>query len=133
MSFGSRLAIGTLALICAAWYFAAGLHIDPAVPNRALLHYFASFFFILIVLACFWAGSRPVTVRLLGAILAVAFGSALWLNWNDLNLAHVIWGFIMLFLPSVYAAVRGRYTTWGEASAAFNNYSDPPQEDQEKD
>jgi asparagine N-glycosylation enzyme membrane subunit Stt3 len=115
MSLGSRIAVGAVALLCAAGFFMTAL--DPSgLPAGALVFYGMAGFCIVIAIACVFPQSHPVTLRLIGAIIFLAYVSD---SFHTQNLGRAFVGFLVWGIPSGYLAVMGKYPSWGKGSEGF--------------
>ena len=129
MSYGARLAIGTVAFFCAVAFAALAPILGPISPRGAWPVYLLSSFCAVIGLACFRSASRPVTLRLIGAIIFVVYAAYVWSSRNDLNVFRAIVGFIVFGLPGAYTGITGRYPIWGKFAQAFPNSDDEAPEE----
>ena len=119
MSIGSRIAIGVVALLCAAVFFIIAL--DPSsLAAGAFASYGIAAFFIAIAIACFFPQSHPITLRLIGIIIFAIYVAYVYESFLTQNLSRAVVGFLVWGIPSGYLAVMGKYPSWGTGSEAFN-------------
>lgn len=119
MSRGAQIAIGVVALVCGASFAALALISGDLFPVGPWPFYGLAALCVALAAACFFRGSRPVTLRILGAVrfltyLAYALGSL-----KELTAFRAIRAFCLWGLPSGYLAIHGGYPSWGGAAAAF--------------
>lgn len=119
MSIGSRIAIGAVALLCAAGFFVTAL--DPSgLPAGAFIFYGMAAFCVVIAIACFFPQSHPITLRLIGIMIFCAYIAYVSDSFRTPNLGRAIVGFLVWGIPSGYLAVMGKYPSWGTGSEPFN-------------
>ncbi|CAN5899520.1 hypothetical protein BH23PLA1_BH23PLA1_41020 [soil metagenome] len=123
MSTGARVVLAVFVLICAACFAAIGMISGDLLAAGAWPFYGLAVFCVVIALACLSRSSRPVTLRLIGLVIFLAYGFYIYDSLGDLNILRAIAGLCVWGLPSGYLAIRGIYPTWGKGSAAFRTES----------
>lgn len=142
-----RLILGAALILIAAGFLAltpvfAGAG-DAFPPQTAYVLGGLAVFCGLGALACFSRASHPITIRIIGGtlfaaclayVVSEALGEApappkparsgnpvveILLRRGRPSLANSIAFFVLVGLPAGYAAVAGRYPTWGRHAAAF--------------
>lgn len=115
MSFGSRIVIGGVALLCAAAFLMTAL--DPSgLPAGAFPFYVLAVFCVVIAIACVFPQSHPVTLRLIGAVIFLAYAAYVSDSFNTKNFGRAFVGFLVWGIPSGYLAIMGGYPPWGRGS-----------------
>ncbi|MUG96883.1 hypothetical protein F7734_32895 [Scytonema sp. UIC 10036] len=120
MSIGSRIAIGVVALLCAAIFLMMALSASSSPPAGAFFIYGIVAFCVVIAIACFFPQSHPITLRLIGIIIFCAYVAYVFDSFRTANLGQAIVGFLVWGIPSGYLAIMGKYPNWGTGSEAFN-------------
>lgn len=119
MSFGSRIAIGVVALLCAAGFLMTALY-PSSLPAGSVTCYGIAAFCMIIAIACFFPQSHPITLRLIGAMIFCTYVAYVSDSFRNQNLSRAIVGFLVWGIPSGYLAVMGKYPSWGTGAEAFN-------------
>ena len=119
MSKGSRIAIGIVALLCAAGFFMTAL--DPeGLPMGAAGFYGISILFVIIAIACFFPQTHPFTLRIIGASIFCGYIAYAYDSFQTQNFPRAVTGLILWGVPSGYLAIMGKYPSWGTASVGLN-------------
>ncbi len=119
MSFGSRIAIGIVSLVCAAGFLMTALH-PSGLPAGAFVFYGMAAFCVVIAIACLLPQSHPLTLRIIGAMIFCAYVAYVSDSFRTSNLIRAMVGFLVWGIPSSYLAIVGNYPWWGKASQGFN-------------
>ncbi len=119
MSTGARVVLAVFVLICAAGFVVIGLSSGDLLAAGAWPFYGLAVFCVLIALACLLPSNRPVTLRIIGSVIFLAYLVYLYDSFGDLSVLRAIGGLCVWGVPSGYLAIRGTYPTWGKGSAAF--------------
>jgi hypothetical protein len=119
MSTGSRIAIGLVALLCAVGFFITAL--DPSgLPAGAAVFYGMAAFCVIIAIACFFPKTHPITLRIIGTMICLAYFAYVLDSIRNQNLVRAMVGFIIWGIPSGYLAIMGKYPSWGGGSQGLN-------------
>lgn len=121
MSTGARVALAIATILSAAGFAVIGIVFGPELPSGPWPFYGLAAFCGLIALACLVRGSRPMTLRIIGAVVFLAYVFYAYDSIGDRNFFRAIAGFVVWGLPAGYVAIWGRYPVWGRASAAFRS------------
>jgi hypothetical protein len=111
-----------LAVACslsAAGFAALGWLYGEYFPRGPWPFYGLAAFCALIALACLASASRPVTLRVVGAVVCGAFALYVYDSDGRPNFWRALAGFGVFGLPAGYVALTGKYPRWGKAAAAF--------------
>ena len=122
MSTGSRVALGVAcSLIGIAFAILAALYGDVFFGERFPWPFYGlAVFCALIALACLVPRSRPVALRLIGAVVFVAFALYAYGSYRTPNFTQALVGFCVFGVPAGFLIVLGRYPGWGSESGAVN-------------
>jgi hypothetical protein len=123
MSAGARITLAIVTILCAAGFAAVGI-LAPELPSGPWPCYGLAAFCGLIALACLARSSRPVALRIIGAVVFLGYVAFADDSIDDGNLFRAIAGLIVWGLPAGYVAIWGAYPAWGRASAAFRSERD---------
>jgi hypothetical protein len=127
MSRGARWLLGAFALIFALTFVVSA---QNASANARLLLCSVMAFCLLIAVACFSARLRGVAVRVIGALVFLAYTSYLV---SELIAAHHAqeshWiraaiGLAVFGLAGLYVTIWGKYPAWGYGSKAFGAHQE---------
>jgi hypothetical protein len=119
MSFGSRLAIGIVAIFGAIGFLKTALNPVGVNAPSIVFHGMAALF-AFIAIACFVPKSRPVTLRIIGSAIFLASASHFIHNLGTDNFVRALKGFVCWGLPSGYLVIMGKYPSWGQGAAGVN-------------
>jgi hypothetical protein len=119
MSLGARIAIGLAALLAAAGFLKSALH-PAGMPAGSLGFYGMAVFCVIIAMACFFPKGHPLTLRIIGTAIFLAYIAYVSDSWHTRNMMRAIQGFLIWGLPSGYLAIMGKYPFWGRGAAGFN-------------
>ena len=125
MSRGAAITLGVACTLCGvAFLLVPGMGVGASVIGMYLI---ASFCF-LIAVACLIPHSRPVTVRIIAAIV---LATCTWYVWDvrgapwwptkpgQPSLGRALLAFLVFGLPAGYVTIRGAYPWWGRVAQAF--------------
>ncbi|MEM9540996.1 MAG: hypothetical protein AAGA60_16025 [Cyanobacteria bacterium P01_E01_bin.42] len=127
MSRGARIAIAIAALLCSSIFLMTALDPDSGFPASPSVFYGLAAFCVIIAIACVFPKSHPITLRIIGTMIFLAYAVYVVDSFNTDNLPRALMGFIVWGLPSGYLALMGKFPDWGAGSQAFN-----PKQDEEK-
>lgn len=135
MSQGARIFLGVTILLLAAGFLALVPFMKAVSPQAGPGMAICGLFCGLVAVACFSKASHPLTIRLIGGVvfLVCAFylgsevlqflsakeGLAKTHDMSQPSLRNSLIFMLLVGLPSGYAALKGRYPTWGILAAAF--------------
>lgn len=129
MSRGARIALGIVLVAMALGFAAVGWLAAGVVEDRFQVGMAALAGFSAVgAMACLWAASRPVTVRLVGLVVFLAFAAYLvdaLVSGPPEGRAEAAAGFVVLGVPAGFVAITGRYPRWGRHAAAFGEHDRP--------
>ena len=116
MSASARLVLGLVSLLLALGFVYAGslFQSDPSTNHVAA--YALAIFCVLIAVACLIRRSQPITLRILGVVVLIAYT---WYVVDGSDVLRALVGLVVFGLPAAYVVVTGKYPSWGKASAAF--------------
>jgi hypothetical protein len=137
MSPTARIMLGISVLLIAIGFFGIAVFVKDFAPEAILPMSILGSFCALIALACLSVGSQPITIRIIGG--AVFLISVLYVG-DQLrsassvkeefdkakqkgrpSVAGSLTFFVLVGLPSGYAALTGKYPGWGAHSGAFDD------------
>jgi hypothetical protein len=126
MSKGACIAIGIVTLFFAFSFAIAGGVLDATLPGISTPFDIIAAVCGVVALACLVKGSRPLTVRLVGAAVC---GQYVWyvvgimgdplLVAQPTNIVKAVLGLIVFGIPGAYVAITGRYPSWGRHAHVF--------------
>jgi hypothetical protein len=119
MSFGSRLAIGIVAIIGAIGFLKTAIN-PGGMPAPSIVFHGMAALFTFIAIACFFPKSHPVTLRIIGASIFLSFASYVISSFGTDNFERALRGFGFWGLPSGYLTIVGSYPHWGKGAAGIN-------------
>ncbi|WP_310485363.1 hypothetical protein [Chamaesiphon sp. VAR_48_metabat_403] len=119
MSFGSRLAIGIVAIFGAIGFLKTALNPVGVRAPSIVFHGMAALF-TFVAIACFVPKSRPVTLRIIGSAIFFAFSSYVISSFGTDNFGRALKAFGWWGPPSGYLAILGNYPSWGKGAAGIN-------------
>lgn len=116
--------IGILTAVGACLFVLVGLTMGGELPTRQspagpMPFLLLATFCVVISVACFSKRSRPVTLRIIGAVLCAAFTIPAFNKYGTENFLQALAGFVLIGLPCGYLMITGRYPGGGYAGAAF--------------
>jgi hypothetical protein len=76
-----------------------------------------------IAIACFFPQTHPITLRIIGTTIFVAYVVYAVDSFGSKNFGRALLGFAIWGLPSGYLAIAGKYPSWGTGTQAFNSKS----------
>ena len=119
MSLGSRIVIAAISLISTLMFFLTAL--DPSgLPAGPLVFYALALICLIIVVACLFPKSRPVTLRMIGFVIFSAYVYYLFDSFQTKNFTRALLGFWTWGLPSAYLTIKGGYPSWGKGAEGFH-------------
>lgn len=121
MSKFSRVTIGTTLILCAVGFVAVAPLLGADSPKGALPFYGMAGFCVIAAMACFTPRGRVVTLRIVGATIAAAYGWYVVQSIGGDDFGRAVRGAIVIGLPAAFVAVTGGYPKWGRAAAAFRS------------
>ena len=121
MSLGARIAIGVVALLCAFGFLITALDPSSGLPAGPLVFYGMALLFVVIAIACFFPKSHPITLRIIGTVIFIAYVLYVLDSFHNQNLGRAILGLLVWGLPSGYLAIMGKYPSWGKGAVAINS------------
>ncbi len=119
MSFGSRLAIGLVAIFGAIGFLKTALNPVGVRAPSIVFHGMAALF-TFVAIACFIPKSHPVTLRIIGSAIFLSFSSYAIGSFGTDNFERAFKAFGWWGLPSGYLAIFGNYPSWGKGAAGIN-------------
>ncbi len=119
MSSVARLTLGLVLLLSAVSFFLIGVTLGPQLPAGSWPFYGLAALCAIGAIACGWESSRPVTLRLVGGAIFLAYGWYVFDAWRGANAEEALVGFLVWGLPSGYMTFVGRYPKWGNWAHAF--------------
>jgi hypothetical protein len=119
MSFGSRLAIGIVAILGAIGFLKTALNPVGVSAPSIVFHGMAALF-TFVAIACFVPKSHPMTLRIIGSAIFFASASYVMSSFGTDNFGRAFQGFSSWGLASGYLAIVGKYPSWGKGAAGIN-------------
>jgi hypothetical protein len=121
MSAGARITLAIVTILCAAGFAVVGSYLGPELPAGPWPFYGLAAFCGLIALACLARGSRPVALRIIGAVIFLGYVAFAYDSIDEGNLFRAVAGLMVWGVPAGYVAIWGAYPPWGRASAALRS------------
>lgn len=129
MSKASQILLGVVFAGSALFFVWFGLANGAMMPNGAVPFYGLAAFCGVVALACLVQGSRPVALRIIGAVICLTFVCYAVAVVGGKDFYRALAGCFVIGLPCGYLAVTGRYPYWGQAGAVFGSDSDERESD----
>ncbi len=121
MSTGACIALAIMMILGAACSVAIGIYLGPELPGGPPAFYGLAAFCIVVATACLVRKSRPVTLRIIGAVIFLTSAYFTYRSYGEKSFIHLLIGLIVFGLPSGYLAIFGKYPNWGAISGAFDS------------
>ena len=113
--------MAVVAFACGAGFLAIAFTSGDVFPVAvAFLHGGFAIFCFIVSLACLSRRTHPFTLRIIGAVIFISYSLYVYHSLGGQDWPKAVAGFCILGLPSAYLMLKGRYPSWGKASAAFN-------------
>jgi len=121
MSAGARITVAIVTAFSAAAFVVIGASLGAELPAGSWPSYGLAMFCALVAHACLVPGARPVTLRLIGFVIFLAYVVYAFDSIGERTFFRAIGGLIFWGLPALYVGIWGKYPVWGPASAAFRS------------
>ena len=122
MSFGSRLVIALVSLVCALMFWLTALD-TSGLPAGPIVFYGMAFICVIIAIACLLPKSHPITLRIIGITIFSIYALYVADSRTPKTLIQAFMGFLTFGMPSGYLAIFGTYPTWGKFVDVFQGRS----------
>lgn len=119
MSKGTQIFLGIVFALAAAQFAYFGATQGMYMPAGATPFYGTSAFCAVIAIACLAKASRPLTLRIIGAVISIAFVFYAYDSYGGKNFVKALAGCFVFGFPGAYLAVTGNYPSWGEVGPVF--------------
>lgn len=123
MSGGARITLAIVTILSAIGFAAIGRLLGPELPAGSWPFYGFAVLCALIAVACLVRSSRPVTLRIIGSVVFVAYVVYAYASIGDKKFARAVAGLFAWGLPGAYVAIWGKYPWWGKGAGAFGSES----------
>lgn len=133
LSKGSRIAIGIVALVSALFFLLSALDPDSPFPGGPLAFYGLAILCVVIAIACIFPKSHPVTLRIIGTTIFVAYTSYLVHSFGSPGFFRALAGMFVFGIPSGYLAIFGKSPTWDAIAKDFKAKEDKDTSDRDED
>jgi len=117
----ARYTIGIAAFFAGCLFPLLGIALQNEVPLGMWPFVAMGALCLVVTLACFVPRTWPITLRIIGASVFLAYTAHVGISVNTPNFERAVMGFVVIGVPFGTMALFGRYPRWGRGAGAIDD------------